>query len=103
MKGYDFTIQRAKNGKEAVSLCKENNNIDFVLMAIKMPIMNGYEATKQIKEMRPHLPVIVQTAYTSKTDVKNAYKVGCDDLISKPVSLKALKRIINTYLPIKIS
>ncbi|MEW7278344.1 transporter substrate-binding domain-containing protein [Aquimarina sp. 2201CG1-2-11] len=102
MEEYNFIIQRAKNGKEAVSFCEENN-VDLILMDIKMPIMNGYDATKKIKEMYPNLPVIAQTAYTSKTDVKNAYKAGCDDFISKPVNLKSLKRIINKYLLLKVS
>ncbi len=102
MKEYSFTIHRAVNGKEAVLFSKETDMIDLILMDIKMPEMNGYEATKQIKQIYPLLPVIAQTAYTSKEDIKNAFDAGCDDFISKPINPKMLKKMIDTYLPISV-
>ncbi|AXT50568.1 response regulator [Aquimarina sp. BL5] len=100
MNDYDFTIYRAKNGKEAVTICQENANIDLVLMDIKMPIMDGYDATSYIKKMRPNLPVIAQTAYSIEEDVQKALDAGCDDFVSKPVDRKILKPILNKYFPI---
>ncbi len=101
IEGYNFSIYRAKNGKEAVSFCKEHKNIDLVLMDIKMPEMNGYQATALIKEIEPKLPVIAQTAYSTKEDIQNAYAAGCDDFISKPVDPKILKPILQKYLVAK--
>jgi len=88
----------AKNGKEAVEKCKENYDIDIVLMDLKMPIMNGFESTKQIKKIRPKLPIIAQTAYTSKKDKEKAFEAGCDDYISKPLDEKILNSLILKYL-----
>ena len=88
----------SKNGKEAVEMCKQNPEINLVLMDLKMPIMNGYEATKRIKKTRPNLLIIAQTAYSSKDDKEKAITAGCDDFISKPISKEALNKLINKYL-----
>ncbi len=91
----------AKHGKEAVEICKENNEIDFILMDLKMPIMNGFEATKLIKELRPNLPIVAQTAYSTRDEKQQAFSAGCDDFISKPINEETLNGIINKYLMIK--
>ncbi len=101
MQGYDFIIHRAKDGKEALDLCKNDNSIDLVLMDIKMPIMDGYDATKSIKKIRPKLPVIAQTAYSTEEDIKRALDAGCDDFISKPVDRKILQPLITKYFTSK--
>lgn len=80
----NFTIIRAINGVEAVEICKSNPDIHLVIMDIKMPLMDGYEATKQIKELRPNLIVIAQTAYSTDIDKNKAIACGCSDFISKP-------------------
>ncbi|WP_459209479.1 response regulator [Aquimarina rhabdastrellae] len=98
MTGYDFTIHRAKNGKDAVELCKTEQNIDLVLMDIKMPIMDGYDATKYIKKLRPDLPIIAQTAYTTKDDIDKALSAGCDDFVAKPVDRNILKPMIQKHI-----
>ncbi|PKV50410.1 phospho-acceptor domain-containing protein [Aquimarina sp. MAR_2010_214] len=97
---YHFVIHRAKNGKEALAFCKENNTIDMVFMDIKMPEMDGYDATRFIKQLHPELPIIAQTAYATKEDILNAFVAGCDDFISKPVDPTAVKKVIKKYLPI---
>ncbi|MCL3781322.1 PAS domain S-box protein [Prolixibacteraceae bacterium JC049] len=97
----NYQIIHAKNGKDALEICKANKEIDLVLMDIKMPEMSGYEATKQIKMLYPRLPIIVQTAYSSKADSDEAYKMGCDDFISKPIDRDIFYEIINKHLPIK--
>ena len=61
-----------KNGLEAVEICKKNKNIDLVLMDIRIPGINGYEATKRIKEITNNLPVIAQTAYAMTEDIKKS-------------------------------
>ncbi|MEA3450932.1 MAG: response regulator [Bacteroidota bacterium] len=94
----NLTTLHAKHGKEAVEMCKENAEIDFVFMDLKMPIMTGFEATKQIKEFRPDLPIVAQTAYSTRDEKEQAFSAGCDDFISKPISEETLSEIINKYL-----
>lgn len=91
-------ILHAKNGKEAIEICKQNTNINLILMDLKMPIMNGFEATKKIKEFRPNLSIVAQTAYRSNEDKEKAFMAGCNDFISKPISEETLNEIINKYL-----
>lgn len=91
-------IIHAKNGQEAVDVCKRNENVQLVLMDIKMPVMNGYEATKIIKKIRPELPIVAQTAYATSQDYENALEMGFDDFISKPLKLRTLDKVVSKYL-----
>ena len=91
-------IIRAINGLEAIAVCKSNPQVDLVLMDIKMPEMDGYEATKRIKEFRPDLAIIAQTAYSSKEDKNKALGCGCSDFISKPFRKELLLSKINEQL-----
>ncbi len=88
----------AKDGQEAVEQCNNDPLIDLVLMDIKMPVMNGYEATRLIKNKRPELPVIAQTAYAMISDKMEADKAGCDAYLSKPIKITQLKEILDIYL-----
>lgn len=88
-----------KNGKEAVEKVKKSR-FDIVLMDIKMPILDGYEATKQIKQIKPTLPVIAQTAYAHEEDYNKAITIGFDGYLTKPISLKALKRALQDFFVI---
>lgn len=99
----DIHIMRAKNGEDSIKLCRENINIDLILMDINLPIMNGYEATIEIKKFRPDLPVIAQTAYAIKGDREKSFEAGCDDYISKPFKEEALMKMINYHLKKKKS
>lgn len=90
-----------RNGQEAVNHCLQKSNIDLILMDIKMPIMNGHEATSKIKEKYPNLPIIAQTAYSTESDKQLALKHGCDDFISKPIDKEKLFGLINKYLNVK--
>jgi PAS domain S-box-containing protein len=94
----NYKLLRATNGIQAVEICKSNHTIDLVLMDIKMPFMNGYEATKEIKALRPELPVIAQTAYSTGEDRTKAISCGCSDFISKPFKQDQLLNKINEYL-----
>ena len=87
----------AKNGKYAVDICK-SENIDVVLMDIKMPVMDGIEATKQIKKFRKDLPIIAQTAYAQTGDVDKILNVGCNDYVTKPINALELISTIGKYL-----
>jgi PAS domain S-box-containing protein len=88
----------AKNGIEVVDLCKTDPSINLILMDIKMPLLNGYEATRQIKRIRPELPVIAQTAYATISDKAESLNAGCDDYLSKPIQIGQLKDLLRKYL-----
>jgi signal transduction histidine kinase/CheY-like chemotaxis protein len=97
MKDKEYKIIRAVNGQEAVDICINDSSIDLVLMDIKMPVMNGFEAVEQIRPIRPHLPIIAQTAYSSSEDRIKIEKAGFDDYITKPLSRERLFELIDKY------
>lgn len=89
---------RAENGFEAIEICQRNKNIDLILMDIKMPDMNGLEATKEIKKFNPNIPIIIQTAYAMQNDEKISSATGCDDYISKPIKKEILISVLEKWL-----
>ena len=91
-------IYKACNGKEALRLCEQHQIIDIVLMDIKMPLMNGIEATKLIKKSRPEVKIIAQTAYNSEENKNEVFGAGCDDFITKPIKKEVLFQIIGKYI-----
>jgi CheY-like chemotaxis protein len=94
----NVTIIEVGNGKQAVDLCASNLTIDLVLMDIRLPEMNGYNATQLIKATHKHLPIVVQTAYALSTDVDKAFEAGCDDFLAKPIAQEDLFRVLSKYL-----
>ncbi|MHC1774023.1 MAG: PAS domain S-box protein [Lentimicrobium sp.] len=98
LRKMNFGIIHVENGVEAVEACKNHPEIDLVLMDMKMPEMDGYEATGHIKKLRPRLPVIAVTAYALSGDKEKALRAGCDDYISKPVKAGILVEILNRFL-----
>ncbi len=96
--GDNISLLFAVNGWEAVELVEHHPEINVVLMDIKMPLMNGFEATKLIKKIRPDLPVIAQTAFTSKDDREKALEAGCDSFITKPIKKKELLSLVQELL-----
>jgi len=88
----------AKNGVEAIKICAENNTLDLVLMDINMPVMNGYEATREIKKIKPDLPIIAQTAYAIEGDREKSLEAGCNDYISKPLNNTDLLAMIKKHI-----
>ncbi len=91
-------VLRAYNGKEAVELIRSGRDFDLVLMDVRMPVMNGYEATAAIKEINPNLPVIAQTAFALSGDREISLSAGCDDYLSKPIKSEELYRIMSKFL-----
>lgn len=90
-------IEHAKHGQSAIEACKNNPSIDLVLMDIKMPVMNGYDATSEIKAFRPELPIIAQTAYALQGERKLSMQAGCDDYLPKPIRPDVLLNTIAKY------
>ncbi|NTW24703.1 MAG: PAS domain S-box protein [Lentimicrobium sp.] len=98
LKKLDYRIIHVENGIEAIDTIRHIPEIDLVLMDLKMPEMDGYQATGIIKQMRPELPVIAVTAYALGGDKEKALKAGCDDYICKPVKANNLIETINRFL-----
>ncbi len=88
----------AYSGIEAINIVKKNENIQLVLMDIRLPDMDGFETTQKIKALKPSLPVIAQTAYAMYNDRELCLKRGCDDYISKPLNKDILFQKINQYI-----
>ena len=91
-------INIVENGIEAIEYCKKNKEIDLVLMDIKMPIMNGYDATKEIRKFNKDLLIIAQTAYAMQGDKEKAIEAGCNDYIVKPINKELLLKTIGKLL-----
>jgi signal transduction histidine kinase/CheY-like chemotaxis protein len=96
-KNLGYQLHFAQNGQEAVDLVKQKPEINLVLMDIKMPVMDGLEATKIIKKLRPELPVIAVTAYAANDDRHDCIKAGCDEYVSKPFIAEELIKLIEKY------
>lgn len=88
----------AKDGFEAMRICRENRDITLVLMDIMMPHLDGFDTAKQIKEFRPKLPIIAQTAFADEHGMTKATQAGCDEYITKPVQHTELVSLINKLI-----
>lgn len=98
--GKKCDILWAKNGEEMVALFKENRDkAEAILMDIKMPIMNGLDATVIIRQDNGTLPIIMQTAYAFTTDREKAMECGASEVLVKPITLSALRTCLSRYLP----
>ncbi len=94
----DRKIIRAGNGLEAVNYCKDHEEVGLVLMDIKMPVMDGYEATKEIRKFRHDLPIVAQTAHAMEYDKNTALEIGCNDYLTKPILREKLISVAKKYL-----
>ena len=102
LKGENITTLCAQNGWEAVEIVQHHPEINLVLMDIKMPVMNGFDATRLIKQQRPDLPVIAQSAFTSKEVNEKAQEAGCDSFITKPIKKSELLEMMQLLIKITI-
>jgi CheY-like chemotaxis protein len=90
-------ILHAKNGVEAVEICKNNSDIDLIMMDIQMPLMDGYEATRKIRQFNKNSIIIAQTGNEYKGYNDKAIEAGCNECVSKPIALNKLKSLILKY------
>jgi hypothetical protein len=97
VKAYCKTELKVKTGVEAVEACKANPDIDLILMDIKMPEMDGYEAARQIRQFNKDVIIIAQTAFALTGDKERALQAGCNDYISKPIDGNLLMEIIQKH------
>lgn len=87
-----------KDGREAIEMCKTREDIDIVLMDIQLLVVNGYEATRKIKEVRPGLPIIAQTAYAMAGDREKSMEAGCDNYLAKPIRKNTFFETVSKYI-----
>jgi CheY-like chemotaxis protein len=97
IKIFGKEILKAGTGVEAVKVCRNNPDIDLILMDIRMPDISGYEATRQIREFNREVVIIAQTAYGLLGDREKAIKAGCNDYIAKPINKNKLLAMIKKY------
>lgn len=98
LKQKNIRLFRAKNGLEAIQLLKQNPDISLILMDIKMPEMDGLEATREIRKFNKKIPVIAQTAYALSGDKENSIQAGCTGYLTKPIQTTELFSILDNYL-----
>ncbi|MDH3381224.1 MAG: response regulator [Flavobacteriaceae bacterium] len=96
-------ILYAANGLSGIEQFKNHDDIDLILMDIKLPDLNGYEVTKQIRLNNKKVIIIAQTAYAMSSDRIKAINAGCNDYVSKPVSQEMLMKTINKYLNLDVN
>lgn len=99
LSAFPFEITRAYNGREATEIVRNQKNpFDLIIMDIRMPEMNGYEATRKIKEIYPSLPIIALTAYAHYQGKVECISAGCDAFIAKPFDINYLLTTIEDQI-----
>lgn len=88
----------AKNGQEAVDICKQTIDISAVLMDLQLPVLDGYEATRQIKALWPKLPIITQTAFTLNNERNKSLDAGADAFLTKPIDAVKLIQVLQGFI-----
>ena len=95
--GFDVTL--AEDGQQAVEKVLQES-FDIVLMDIRMPVLNGFEATERLRDKGVTTPIIAVTAHAMKGDRERCLEAGCDDYISKPFDQEELRRTLSKYVPV---
>ena len=93
----DIELLHAKSGKEAVDICRSNRQLRLILMDIKLPDFNGFEALNQIRGILPDIPIVAQTAYALSGDKEIAIEMGFTDYIAKPIDESELIKKVQQY------
>jgi hypothetical protein len=99
LKGVAKQILQVNNGVAAVEACLQHPDIDLVMMDVKMPKMDGYEAAREIRQFNKNVVIIAQTAYAMVLEREKAMEAGCNDYISKPINVDLLKGLVQKYFP----
>ncbi len=92
------SVIRANDGEQIVDLIKNNQDVDMILMDISMPKLNGYDATRNIRELGFKMPIIAQTALSLNYEKDKVIEAGCNDFIEKPILKENLFKIISKYI-----
>jgi CheY-like chemotaxis protein len=97
VKKFGRKVLKVTTGFDAVAACRNNSDLDLVLMDIEMPAMDGYEATRQIRQFNKDVIIIAQTAYALDDDREKAIAAGCNDYIAKPYNKNLLTALLKKY------
>ena len=98
LKQTKSAILWARDGKEALDIFRLDPSLDMILMDLKMPEINGIDATRTIRETNQKIPVIALTAYAFADDRENSIKAGCNAYLAKPIKIEQLSEILSSYL-----
>ena len=93
----EITLLRAVDGQQVIELARANPDLSLILMDIKMPIINGIDATRKIRAFNPTVPIIAQSAYTFTGEQEQALQAGCNDYMTKPINKSRLLTLIRKY------
>lgn len=96
----NYTVIHAKNGEEAIQMFSTYKNLNLVLLDLKMPKMNGFEAARKMKEINADIPIIAQTAYAFENDTEKAIQAGCSACVTKPIQVEVLLETVENFLVI---
>lgn len=96
--GSGATVITFHNGQDFIDYINGNNKFDFVMMDYLIPLVNGIECVRQLRKKRKKVPVLLLTAYSSDQTKKEAYLVGCDEYILKPIYPEMIFRLLEKYL-----
>lgn len=99
-KGTDIEILTAVNGREAVDICRTDESINIILMDLKMPVMDGYTATREIRKLRPEIPIVAQSAFAMTNEREKAMQAGCTDYLAKPYKRNQMLEIISKHISV---
>ena len=91
---------QAKDGQEAIDICRENENVTLVLMDIKMPVIDGYTAAQKIKEFSPKIPIIAQSAYALEHE-REKFRDVFDDYLAKPINKEIFLMTLRKFMSIQ--
>ena len=94
---YSQKMLYAKTGEEAITICRNNPDLDLILMDIRLPEKDGLVSTRQIREFNKEIIIIAQTAYALTGDKTMALAAGCNDYITKPINRRMLLEMIHTF------
>jgi len=97
VKEFSKEVIKARTGNEAIEICRTNPDLDLILMDIQMPDLNGYEATRQIRQFNKDVVIIAQTAFGLSVDREKAIEAGCNDYMSKPINKDEILSLIQKY------
>ncbi len=98
---YNLNILKAEDGIEAYELFKKHDDIQLVLLDIRLPGLDGYKLAGLFKELRPETPIIAQTAYGLTDDKQRCIDAGCDDYIKKPINIELFYAKVQSYLKVE--
>lgn len=98
LKSTKLQLFHVKNGSDAIQFVEQNINLSLILMDIKLPILNGIDASIGIRKLNSKIPIIAQTAYYQENEQSVLLNAGINELISKPIDKENLIRVISKYL-----